>query len=76
MPPSNDNDFPGGNRPARDWGWPASSRWWDALVAVLGGNALYFLLLGPRLPEPWRHQPFTLDRGLGVDFLLCLALFG
>ena len=76
MPFPNDNDFPGRDRPSRQWNWHASSARWDALAAVLGGNALYFLLLGPRLPDPWHHQPFALDRGLGLDFLLCLALFG
>ncbi|MBI4466172.1 MAG: hypothetical protein HY656_01925 [Acidobacteria bacterium] len=48
----------------------------DALGAVLAGNALYFLLLLPRLPEPWQHQSFALDRGLGLDFLICLSLYG
>lgn len=47
----------------------------DALGAVLAGNALYFLLLWPRLPEPWRHQTFALDRGLGLDFVLCLGVY-
>lgn len=48
----------------------------DALGAVLAGNALYFLLLFPRLPEAWQHRTFALDRGLTLDFLLCLGLFG
>lgn len=45
------------------------------LGAVLLGNALYFLLLLPRLPEFWRHQRFALDAGLGLDFLVCLGLY-
>lgn len=47
----------------------------DALGAILVGNLLYFLWLSPRLPEAWRHQPFALDPGLALDFLLCLGLF-
>jgi len=47
----------------------------DALGAILAGNLLYFFWLSPRLPEAWRHQPFALDPGLGLDFLLCLGLF-
>lgn len=47
----------------------------EALAAVLAGNGVYFLLLLPRLPAPWRHQPFAADRGLALDFLLCLAAF-
>jgi len=46
-----------------------------ALAAVLAGNALYFLLLTPELPAWARHQPFTLDAGLLVDFLVCLAVY-
>jgi hypothetical protein len=45
------------------------------LGAILLGNALYFLLLAPLLPEAWRHQRFALDLGLGLDFLLCLGLY-
>jgi hypothetical protein len=47
----------------------------DALAAILAGNLLYFLLLSPRLPQAWRHQPFAFDPGLIADFLLCLGLF-
>ena len=46
----------------------------EALVAVLAGNALFFLVLAPRLPAAWQHRPFRVDRGLLLDFLLC-ALF-
>lgn len=47
----------------------------DALGAILAGNLFYFLLLAPRLPQAWRHQPFAFHPGLGLDFLLCLGLF-
>jgi hypothetical protein len=46
-----------------------------ALAAVLAGNALYFLLLAPRLPRWAVHQPFEGDAGLLVDFLICLAIY-
>jgi len=47
----------------------------EALAAVLAGNAVYFLLLAPALPPAWRHEPLALDRGLALDFLLCLGLY-
>jgi hypothetical protein len=56
---------------ARAYGTTAA----QALVAVLAGNALYFLVLAPRLPAAWRHQPFALDLGLLLDFLLCALLY-
>ena len=45
-----------------------------ALLAVLLGNIMYFLLLA-HLPEALRHRPTRLDLGLALDFLLCLALW-
>lgn len=47
----------------------------QALVAVLGGNALYFLVLAPRLPAAWQHRPFAVDLGWLLDFLLCALLY-
>jgi hypothetical protein len=46
----------------------------DALVAVLAGNAIYFLLM-PHLPVVARHRLFREDWGLLVDFAICAALF-
>jgi len=46
----------------------------DALVAVLAGNAIYFLLM-PHLPVVARHALFKEDWGLLVDFIICAALF-
>jgi len=54
---------------------PTTSSVWQALAAVAAGNGLYFLLLYPRLPAAWQHQPFVADRGLALDFLLCLAFY-
>ncbi len=46
----------------------------DALVAVLAGNALYFLLM-PHLPPVMRHSLFKQDFGLVVDFIVCAIIF-
>jgi len=46
----------------------------DALVAVLAGNAIYFLLM-PHLPAVARHALFREDWGLLVDFIICATLF-
>lgn len=49
--------------------------WLRALVAVLAGNALYFVVLTPVLPPGLRHRPFAYDLGLAIDFVICLALY-
>ncbi len=46
----------------------------DGLVAVLAGNAIYFLLM-PHLPAVARHKLFKQDWGLWVDFAICAAIF-
>ena len=46
----------------------------DALLAVLAGNAIYFLLM-PHLPLAIRHSLFKEDWGLLVDFAICAAIF-
>jgi hypothetical protein len=46
----------------------------DALVAVLAGNAIYYLLM-PHLPAPARHRLFQEDWGLLVDFAICTVIF-
>ncbi len=51
-------------------------RHWKTLVAILGGNLIYFGLLFPYLPPAARHRPYRLDWGLVVDFWICLALYG
>ena len=53
----------------------AKAHWKDALLAVLAGNIIYFLLVEPRLPERLRHHAFQIDSGLVIDFLVCLAAF-
>ncbi len=47
-----------------------------SLIAVLAGNAIYFLLLMPVLPPAGRHSPGRLDLGLLVDFWVCLSVYG
>jgi hypothetical protein len=54
---------------------PAVSNFVHALIAVLAGNAIYFLLM-PHLPPAARHAPFKTDIGLAVDFWFCLVAFG
>lgn len=46
-----------------------------ALIAVLAGNAIYFLVM-PTLPVPARHVAFRFDLGLVVDFWFCLVVLG
>jgi hypothetical protein len=46
------------------------------LIAVIVGNAVYFLLLTPLLPTAGRHSVGRLDLGLLIDFWVCLLAFG
>ena len=48
----------------------------EAVIAVIAGNAIYFLVLWPHLPERARHQVYRIDIGLLVDFWVCAACFG
>jgi hypothetical protein len=45
-----------------------------SLAAVLGGNAVYYLLL-PHLPPMAQHHIFRIDGGLLLDSLICVLLF-
>lgn len=47
-----------------------------ALIAVVVGNGLYFLLIMPLLPPAGRHGVARLDLGLVIDFWVCLVVFG
>jgi hypothetical protein len=53
---------------------PALRNFLDALLAVLAGNAVYYLLM-PHLPVVARHSLFKEDWGLLVDFGICAAIF-
>jgi hypothetical protein len=50
-------------------------RWAEYLVAILLGNIIY-LFIEPQLPTVIRHRMFRVDLGLGIDFLICVAIFG
>jgi hypothetical protein len=54
---------------------PAMTNFVQALIAVLVGNAIYFILI-PYLPPGARHLPNHIDAGLAVDFWFCLVVFG
>ncbi len=47
-----------------------------SLAAVLAGNAVYFLLLEPRMPATARHRLFQFDLGLIIDAWVCLIFWG
>lgn len=51
------------------------SNFLQALLAVLLGNILYFLLV-PSLPPIARHRPMRIDLGMAVDFWFCLVAYG
>jgi hypothetical protein len=48
---------------------------WQSLIAVIVGNAIYFLFMN-HLPRPARHITFKFDLGLVVDFWICLVIYG
>lgn len=48
----------------------------NALVAIILGNLIYFLVLGPLLPPAGRHGVFRIDLGLAIDFGVCVAVYG
>jgi hypothetical protein len=50
-------------------------RWLEYLVAILVGNAIYYLSLAPHLPEVLRHQGFEIDGGVLVDFAVCVGVY-
>ena len=50
------------------------SNFLDALVAVLAGNAVYFLLM-PHLPQVIHHRLYKEDLGLLVDFAIGTVIF-
>ena len=53
---------------------PVVRNFLEALLAVVAGNAIYFLLM-PHLPPAVRHSWFKEDWGLVVDFCICTAIF-
>jgi hypothetical protein len=53
----------------------SASNFLHALLAVLVGNAAYFLM-EKHLPIWARHIGFKTDLGTMVDFCFCLVVFG
>ncbi len=47
-----------------------------SLIAVLAGNAVYFLVVDPNLPANAQHRLFQFDLGLIIDAWICLIFFG
>lgn len=47
----------------------------QALLAIILGNIVYFLLV-PSLPPIARHHPFRMDLGIVLDFSFCLVAYG
>ena len=45
------------------------------LVAILLGNAVYFILF-PYLPPTAQHRSWHVDMGTIVDFWFCLLMYG
>ncbi|MGZ4839060.1 MAG: hypothetical protein ACXVZR_10965 [Terriglobales bacterium] len=52
------------------------SNFLKSLVAVVAGNAIYFLVIMPLLPPAGRHGIARIDLGLVIDFWVCLLVFG
>jgi ABC-type uncharacterized transport system permease subunit len=50
-------------------------RWIEYLVAILLGNAIYYLSLSPHLPAGLRHEEFKVDLGMLVDFAVCVGVY-
>ena len=51
-------------------------RWLEYLVAILLGQVIYYFSFVPHLPNSLRHHGSDIDLGLGVDFLICVAIYG
>jgi len=51
-------------------------RWLEYLIAILVGNAIYYLSLAPYLPDALRHHGFQTDWGTVVDLAVCGAVYG
>lgn len=47
----------------------------QALLAIILGNVVYFILL-PSLPPVARHRASHIDLGMAVDFWFCLVAYG
>jgi hypothetical protein len=50
-------------------------RWLEYLIAILIGNAIYFLSVAPYLPLALRHKMYRTDLGSVVDFAVCVVVY-
>jgi hypothetical protein len=50
-------------------------QFWQSLIAVLAGNAIYFSTQ-QYLPPRAQHGICRIDWGLAVDFWICLVCYG
>lgn len=48
---------------------------WQSLIAVLAGNAIYFSI-ERFLPPAAQHHIYRVDWGMAVDFWICLLCYG
>ncbi|MGH9738318.1 MAG: hypothetical protein ACRD4X_06975 [Candidatus Acidiferrales bacterium] len=51
-------------------------RWLEYLVAILIGNAIYYVSLFRHLPGSMQHHGFQTDLGSLIDLLVCVAVYG
>jgi hypothetical protein len=51
-------------------------RWLEYLIAILLAQVIYYFSLVPYLPDALRHHGSEIDLGMGVDFLVCVAVYG
>lgn len=54
----------------------SKQQWIEYLIAILLGNAIYYLSLQPHLPATFQHKGFATDWGLLVDFVVCACVYG
>lgn len=54
----------------------SKQQWVEYLIAILLGNAIYYLSLQPHLPATFQHKGFATDWGLLVDFAVCVGVYG
>jgi hypothetical protein len=51
-------------------------QWIEYLIAILLGQVIYYFSLMPHLPHSLRHHGSDIDWGIGVNFLVCVAVYG
>jgi hypothetical protein len=51
-------------------------QWLEYLIAILLGQVIFYFSLTPHLPDALRHHGSNIDLGMGIDFLVCVAVYG